>query len=248
MKRYVFGVLLVLVATALQAQENPAPVPPNYERIDKETRRWFGEYRYRSLVRRFERGDTSLTVDHYRCLYYGAGQRGDTTYTLSACSRRTGNAGWLQQMGLVQAVWSSGNGSDTLPFHVASYADARFMRDDCGDPDVCCSLMGKPLWHGEPSNAAVLFYVGPYADYYAKRFVDYYSTMERHLLEWTRYRDGYRLRQEPQVVWPDRQQFVPSAWRYLDLRDKGLRSAYLYCPGEYNRWRNFSPMEAVRCR
>ena len=145
MKRYVFGVLLVLVATALQAQENPAPVPPNYERIDKETHRWFGEYRYRSLVRRFERGDTSLTVDHYRCLYYGAGQRGDTTYTLSACSRRTGNTGWLQLMGLVQAVWSSGNGSDTLPFHVASYADARFMRDDTGDPDVCCSLMGKPL-------------------------------------------------------------------------------------------------------
>lgn len=145
MKRYVFGVLLVLVATALQAQENPAPVPPNYERIDKETRRWFGEYRYRSLVRRFERGDTSLTVDHYRCLYYGAGQRGDTTYTLSACSRRAGNAGWLQLMGLLQAVWSSGNGSDTLPFHVASYADARFMRDDTGDPDVCCSLMGKPL-------------------------------------------------------------------------------------------------------
>ena len=145
MKRYVFWVLLVLVATALQAQENPAPVPPNYERIDKETRRWFGEYRYRSLVRRFERGDTSLTVDHYRCLYYGAGQRGDTTYTLSACSRRAGNAGWLQLMGLVQAVWSSGNGSDTLPFHVASYADARFMRDDTGDPEVCCSLMGKPL-------------------------------------------------------------------------------------------------------
>lgn len=145
MKRYGLWVLLVLVATALQAQENPAPVPPNYERIDKETRRWFGEYRYRSLVRRFERGDTSLTVDHYRCLYYGAGQRGDTTYTLSACSRRAGNAGWLQLMGLVQAVWSSGNGSDTLPFHVASYADARYMRDDTGDPDVCCSLMGKPL-------------------------------------------------------------------------------------------------------
>jgi len=146
MKRYVFGVLLVLVATALQAQENPAPVPPNYERIDKETRRWFGEYRYRSLVRRFERGDTSLTVDHYRCLYYGAGQRGDTAYTLSAVSRRAGNTGWLQLMGLVQAVWSSGNGSDTLPFHVASYADARFMRDDTGDPEVRCALMGKPLW------------------------------------------------------------------------------------------------------
>jgi hypothetical protein len=104
------------------------------------------------------------------------------------------------------------------------------------------------VWHGEPSNVAALFYVGPYADYYEKRFGDYYSTMEDHLLEWTRYSDGYRLRQEPQVVWPDRQQFVPSAWRYLDLRDKGLRGARLYCPGEYNRWRNFSPMEAVRCR
>ncbi|MDY6372350.1 MAG: hypothetical protein SPL12_08690 [Bacteroidales bacterium] len=145
MKRYSILLLLTLFAAALQAQENPAPVPPNYERIDKETRRWFGEYRYRSLVRRFERGDTSLTVDHYRCLYYGAGQRGDTTYTLSAVSRRAGNAGWLQFMGLHQAVWSSGNGSDTLPFHVASYADARFMRDDTRDPDVCCSLMGKPL-------------------------------------------------------------------------------------------------------
>lgn len=129
----------------LQAQDNPKPVPPNYERIKKETRRWFGEYRYRSLVRRFERCDTSLTVDHYRCLYYGAALRGDTTYTLTVVGRRDGNSGWIQLMGLLQAVWSSGNGSDTLPFHVASYADARFMRDDTGDPDVCCSLMGKPL-------------------------------------------------------------------------------------------------------
>ena len=139
-------VLLVLVLLpGVQAQENPAPVPPNYERIQKETRRWFGEYRYKSLVKRFERCDTSLTVDHYRCLYYGAAQRGDSIYTLSAVSRRTGNTGWLQLMGLLQAVWSSGNGSDTLPFHVASYADARYMRDDTGDPEVCCALMGKPL-------------------------------------------------------------------------------------------------------
>ena len=35
MKRYGLWVLLVLVATALQAQENPAPVPPNYERIER---------------------------------------------------------------------------------------------------------------------------------------------------------------------------------------------------------------------
>ena len=114
MKRYVFWVLLVLVATALQAQENPASVPPNYERIDKETRRWFGEYRYRSLVRRFERGDTSLTVDHYRCLYYGAGQRGDTTYTLSACSRRTASrtpAGDLSGFAAMPGLPSSPSGA-----------------------------------------------------------------------------------------------------------------------------------------
>lgn len=147
-------VLFVLVLLpGVQAQENPAPVPPNYERIQKETRRWFGEYRYKSLVKRFERCDTSLTVDHYRCLYYGAAQRGDSTYTLSAVSRRTGNTGWLQLMGLLQAVWSSGNGSDTLPFHVASRADARYMRDDTGDPEVCCALMGMPL--RRPSNARV---------------------------------------------------------------------------------------------
>ncbi len=137
--------LVLVLLPGVQAQENPAPVPPDYERIGKETKCWFGEYRYKSLVKRFERCDTSLTVDHYRCLYYGAAQRGDSIYTLSAVSRRTGNTGWLQLMGLLQAVWSSGNGSDTLPFHVASYADARYMRDDTGDPEVCCALMGKPL-------------------------------------------------------------------------------------------------------
>ena len=129
----------------LQAQDNPKPVPPNYERIKKETRRWFGEYRYRSLVRRFERCDTSLTVDHYRCLYYGAALRGDTTYTLTVVGRRDGNSGWIQLMGLLQAVWSSGNGSDTLPFHVANRSDANYMRTDTDNPDVHCSLMGKPL-------------------------------------------------------------------------------------------------------
>lgn len=137
----------------LRAQENPAPVPPNYERIHKETRRWFGEYRYRRLEKMFRECDTNMTVDHYRCLYYGAAMRGDTNYTLVACSRREGMEGLIQLTGLLQAVWSSGNGSDRLPFHVASYADARFMRDDTGDPDVRCALMGKPLWR--KSNSAV---------------------------------------------------------------------------------------------
>ncbi len=154
MKRLLLLTLLALMTLPAVAQENPAPLPPNYELIKKETGRWFGEYRYKSLVKRFERCDTSLTVDHYRCLYYGAALRGDSTYTLTACSRREGMEGWIQLTGLLQAVWSSGNGSDTLPFHVASYADARVMRDDTGDSAVCCSLMGKPMrrWTKEKEN------------------------------------------------------------------------------------------------
>lgn len=115
-------------------------MPPNYERIDKETHRWFGEYRYKKLAKRFERCDTSMTIDHFRCLYYGAAMRGDTAYTITA------QQSWWQRVEMIQAVWSSGNGTDTLPFHVACYADARFMRDDTGDSNVHCMLMGKPLW------------------------------------------------------------------------------------------------------
>lgn len=131
---------LLLVPLALQAQDNPAPLPPNYELIKKETGRWFGEYRYKSLVKRFKQCDTTMTVDHFRCLYYGAAQRGDTAYTIS------NQKSWWHRVNLIQAVWSSGNGSDTLPFHVATFADARFMRDDTGDSNVRCMLMGRPLW------------------------------------------------------------------------------------------------------
>lgn len=154
MRCFCLLLLLELSIGGLWAQENPAPLPPNYELIKKETGRWFGEYRYKCLVKRFERCDTTMTVDHFRCLYYGAALRGDSTYTLTACSRREGMEGWIQLMGLLQAVWSSGNGSDTLPFHVASYADARVMRDDTGDSAVCCSLMGKPMrrWTKEKEN------------------------------------------------------------------------------------------------
>lgn len=149
---------LLLVPLALQAQDNPAPLPPNYELIKKETGRWFGEYRYSRLVTMFWNCDTNLTIDHFRCLYYGAALRGDTTYTLTNLRRRRDltfrlygdssierEEAWYQYVMMISAVWSSGNGSDTLPFHVASYADARLMRDDTGDSAVCCSLMGRPL-------------------------------------------------------------------------------------------------------
>lgn len=140
MRCFCLLLLLELSIGGLWAQENPAPMPPNYERIRKETKRWFGEYNYKKLVKRFERCDTTMTVDHFRCLYYGAAQRGDTVYTIS------NQKSWWHRVNLIQAVWSSGNGSDTLPFHVATYADARFMRDDTGDSNVRCMLMGRLLW------------------------------------------------------------------------------------------------------
>lgn len=149
---------MLLVPFSLSAQENPAPVVPNYERIDKETHRWFGEYRYKRLVRMFWNCDTTMTVDHFRCLYYGAALRGDTTYTLTSCQRRYDIISniedwtpsllqtWWQLQGMIAAVWSSGDGTEEHPFHVATLADARFMRDDTGDSNVHCLLMGKPLW------------------------------------------------------------------------------------------------------
>lgn len=150
--------LVSLMPVQLQAQENPAPLPPNYERIDKETHRWFGEYRYGRLVRMFWECDTTMTVDHFRCLYYGAAMRGDKAYTLAECHARytlkrnllgqwnptTQDAWWQLQM-MLAAVWSSGNGTEEHPFHVASRPDALYMRDDIGDSIIHCMLMGEPM-------------------------------------------------------------------------------------------------------
>ena len=128
------------------AQENPAPLPPNYERIKTETRRWFGEYRYSRLEKLFARCDTAMTVDHFRCLYYGAALRSDTNYTLLHLGRQyrrlsdslgqwhptTQQAWWRLQM-LTSAVWSSGNGSEEAPFYVACPDDERYMTYECRD-------------------------------------------------------------------------------------------------------------------
>jgi hypothetical protein len=104
------------------------------------------------------------------------------------------------------------------------------------------------VWHGEPSNAAIMFAVGPHASDYEKQYNRELYYIENHLLDWSRFYDEQRLRQAPQAIYPDRQQFVPSVWRYLDLPEKGLRGMHLYCPGEYNRWRNVSYMWRIFCR
>jgi hypothetical protein len=104
------------------------------------------------------------------------------------------------------------------------------------------------VWHGEPSNAVIMFAVGPHAGDYEKQYNRELYYIENHLLDWSRFYDEQRLRQAPQAIYPDRQQFVPSVWRYLDLPEKGLRGGLLYCPGEYNRWRNVSYMWRIFCR
>lgn len=132
------------------------PLPPDYGRIEKETGRWFGEYRYGRLVKMFHECDTAMGVDHLRCLYYGAAQRGDTTYRLTSCYERytlsrhlygqwnpgTQRAWWRLQM-MISAVWSSGDGTAEYPFHVASRGDARFMCEDVGERSIRCSVMGE---------------------------------------------------------------------------------------------------------
>ena len=144
MRKTLFIISLLLIACAVSAQENPTPLPPDYQRIEKEIGRCFGEYRYSRLEKRFLRCDTTMTVDHFRCLYYGAALRGDSTYTLMSCGRQyhrltdslgqwhpaTQQAWWRFQM-LTSAVWSSGNGSEEYPFYVSCRDDERCMNYEC---------------------------------------------------------------------------------------------------------------------
>lgn len=148
MKRLLIIIGLLIVSCAAIAQENPTPMPPNYERIQKETTRWFGEFRYKRLAKRFERCDTTMTVDHFRCLYYGAWLRRKHNNTdikvdnyrlqyvlycdsYGESSPEANHAWWRLQM-LLTAIWSSGNGSKEYPFYVTSPQDMFYMIEDLG--------------------------------------------------------------------------------------------------------------------
>ena len=146
MKKILLIISLLTIVCSVSAQENPAPLPPDYPRIKKETGRWFGEFRYASLEKRFARCDSTLTIDHFRCLYYGAALRSDTNYSLLHLGRQyrrltdslgqwhpaTQQAWWRLQM-LTSAVWSSGNGSEETPFFVSCPDDERYMVYECRD-------------------------------------------------------------------------------------------------------------------
>lgn len=119
----------------LLAQDAGLTLPPNYKRIAKEVRKADGPFFYDSLQARFDRCDTSLTVDDLRCLYFS-----DSTILLYETyhryfklrSRFGNHAGrvndaWTQYQMLLTAVWSTGNGSKKQPLHVRGVDDAAFI-------------------------------------------------------------------------------------------------------------------------
>jgi len=140
MKRLFLSILLILVLLPALAQENGRTMKPNYRKIARVIKSPESPYYIDSLIARFDRCDTTLTVDHFRCLYYGQVAVGDTLYTLRGTyrryqlmasrfglhSRRAGDAWWQYQM-LLTAVWSTGDGSRRKPLHVLSRAEADFM-------------------------------------------------------------------------------------------------------------------------
>ena len=136
MKHIIAGILLVLLALPLTAQEAGRTLPPNYKRIAKEVKRADGPYFLDSLQERFARCDTSLTVDDLRCLYYGG--TGSMLYEshhrylllYSRFGRRHSgevNDAWTRYQMLLTAVWSTGDGSRRQPLHVSGVADASFI-------------------------------------------------------------------------------------------------------------------------
>ena len=128
---------IVLSLTLLAAYAQPAgrTLKPDYRRIARVVADPHSPFFRDSLEARFARCDTSLTVDHLRCLYYA-----DTLHTLRAAldryrllasrfglnSRRAGDAWWQYQM-LLTAVWSSGDGSRRKPLHVRLRSEADFL-------------------------------------------------------------------------------------------------------------------------
>lgn len=135
MKRLLATILLALSALPLAAQEAPQTLPPNYSRIKRVVTDCHSPYFLDSLVARFYRCDTSLTVDDLRCLYFGGGDASlADSYSryqllLGRFGRHQGrvNDAWWQYQMLLSAVWSTGNGSKKHPLHVRDEADLQLL-------------------------------------------------------------------------------------------------------------------------
>lgn len=136
LKRIVILILLAMISLPLMSQNSATTKAPNYRRINKEIKKVGGLFFLDSLQARFDRCDTTLTIDHIRCLYFGVKKALDMAminhrYLLQVgrFGRHQGKANdtWWQLQMLLSAVWSTGDGSRRHPFYVHDVDDAAFI-------------------------------------------------------------------------------------------------------------------------
>lgn len=124
----------MIMSCVAMAQDTGRTLKPNYRKIARVVKSPSSPYFLDSLKARFDRCDTSLTVDDMRCIYYS---RAVTTlrdaYGIYGMkSSRFGrqspqaNAAWTQYQMLVTAIWSTGDGTKRNPLHVICAEDAWF--------------------------------------------------------------------------------------------------------------------------
>ena len=134
MKRLLIFIVLILVLLPVVAQENGRTMKPNYRKIARVIKSPESPYYIDSLIARFDRCDTSLTVDDMRCIYYSCAVTTlrDAYGVYGKKSSRFGrqspqaNAAWTQYQMILTAIWSTGNGSKQKPLHVICREDAWF--------------------------------------------------------------------------------------------------------------------------
>lgn len=70
MKKFAFILVLTIISTTLFAQFDE-PLAPNYAQIEKNIKNSSSNFNYSNLMKRYELGDSTLTLDEQRHLYYG---------------------------------------------------------------------------------------------------------------------------------------------------------------------------------
>lgn len=116
------------------AQDNGRTLKPNYRKIAQVVKSPASPYFLDSLIARFDRCDTSLTVDDMRCIYYSGTVTtlkeayGVYEIKMSRFGRQSprANAAWTRYQMLVTAIWSTGDGSKHKPLHVICVEDATY--------------------------------------------------------------------------------------------------------------------------
>ena len=134
LRRIIAIICLLTVSCTIVAQDNGRILKPNYCKIARVVKSPFSPYYIDSLAARFDRCDTSLTVDDMRCIYYSRAVStlrdayGVYGMKLSRFGRQSSqaNAAWTRYQMLVTAIWSTGDGTKRKPLHVICVEDATY--------------------------------------------------------------------------------------------------------------------------